>query len=147
MCEEGCWSKTCVAELPVADVATAFEGGVLTAKLIYFCLKNKSKQKSPTNNTLPVAVLVLCKRCFQCGYLGQKVSAKLFWILIWDPVWLGEFYIRLFPQAPVGETWERVNQGWLHCDIDCNYWLIGSQNHFMLYQYCIYSLKFAVINF
>lgn len=45
-------------------------GGVLTAKLIYFCLKNKSKQKSPTNNTLPVAVLVLCKGRYQYGYLS-----------------------------------------------------------------------------
>lgn len=41
MCEESGWSKSCVAEFPAGDVATAFEGGVLTAKVVHLCLKNK----------------------------------------------------------------------------------------------------------
>lgn len=31
MCEKSGWSKSCVAELPAGGMATAFEGGVLTA--------------------------------------------------------------------------------------------------------------------
>lgn len=51
MCEQSSWSKSCVADLPVGDRATAFKGDASC-----FLSKGGSgqgRQKSPTNNALP----------------------------------------------------------------------------------------------
>lgn len=66
MCEQSSWSKSCVAELPVGDRATAFEGDAPDPPLLK---KQEAVKKAQQIAHFSVAMLALCKGHYQCGYL------------------------------------------------------------------------------
>lgn len=125
MREKNGWRKSCMAELPAGGVASAIEGGVLTAKLLHPCLKKQTRNHPPPPQIMhcpwqccfyvrDFTNVVISVKKYQQNY-SERENFGLKACLDW-----GNLYCIGSTGASCWGDLGASKSGWLHCDINCN---------------------------